>query len=102
MLASLYVYIVQCADDSFYTGVTNDLERRLEEHNRGTLTTSYTYPRRPVVLRWSLLVQGPNQAISLEKQLKGWTRAKKLALIEGQFDLLPELSLNKRERDKKC
>ena len=98
-----YTYIVQCSDESYYTGITNDLERRILEHNNGEDSKSYTYNRRPVVLRYYEHSTDVNQAIAREKQLKGWTRKKKEALFEQDFELLAELSKSKQVKveDKK-
>jgi putative endonuclease len=73
----LFVYILRCADGSYYISVTNNIERRLEEHSSGLTETCYTYPRRPVALLYQKEFQNPNEAIAFEKQIKGWTRAKK-------------------------
>lgn len=72
-----YVYIVQCCDGSYYTGVTNDLERRLWEHQEGYNKNCYTYTRRPVELKYSEHYHNINNAIAREKQLKGWSRKRK-------------------------
>ncbi len=69
--ANYYVYIVECADKSYYTGVTNNIEGRLWEHNAGINKTSYTYTRRPVILKYCENFQNIQQAISWEKQIKG-------------------------------
>ena len=87
-----YVYIVQCRDDTYYIGITNDIERRLWEHNTGYSKTSYTYPRRPVVLKYFEHFTDSMQAIYREKQLKGWDREKKEALFNEDWDLIKELS----------
>ncbi|MBK6963691.1 MAG: GIY-YIG nuclease family protein [Bacteroidales bacterium] len=92
MLKYLYVYIVNCSDNSFYTGVTNDVERRLKEHNEGINPDCYTYSRRPVELVYYEYFSDYNQAISFEKKIKGWSRAKKQALIFGDWDYLKILS----------
>lgn len=86
----LRVYILQCSDESYYTGVTNDLERRLKEHQEGLNPTSYTHSRRPIVLKWYSELSSPSQAIALEKQIKGWTRKKKEALINNNWNKLKE------------
>ena len=93
-----YVYILQCADDSFYTGITNNLERRMNEHNSGFSESSYTYSRRPLKLVYTEKFQYPNVAISREKQIKRWSRAKKIALINDEINLLKELA--KKDFDK--
>ncbi|MES2426754.1 MAG: GIY-YIG nuclease family protein [Bacteroidota bacterium] len=87
-----YVYILLCSDNSYYTGVTNDLDRRVIEHETGESNTSYTFKRRPLKLVFCELFSDVNQAIAFKKQVKGWRRAKKEALINGDWDSLPELA----------
>jgi len=87
-----YVYILQCADDSFYTGVTNDVERRLFEHNTSP-KRSYISTRKPINLVWVSDELAIQDAIMLEKQIKGWRREKKIALINAEYEKLPELSV---------
>ncbi|MBR10568.1 MAG: hypothetical protein CMP48_23155 [Rickettsiales bacterium] len=89
---SYTVYILECSDKSYYVGVTNDIEHRLWEHHSGYNSKSYTFSRRPVKLVFQEHFRDINHAISFEKQIKGWRRAKKEALIKGNWDLLPELS----------
>ena len=95
------VYILGCADESLYTGKTVDLERRLWEHEHG-LGGGYTKFRRPVRLLWADVFPTEEQAYVAARKIKGWTRAKKWALIKGDFGLLHELakSTEKREREK--
>ena len=87
-----YVYILKCSDDSYYVGVTNDFERRVIEHNTGINKKAYTYSRRPVQLLYQNYFTDINEAIAFEKQIKGWTRAKKEALIKGAWDELIRLA----------
>ena len=87
-----YVYIVECTDKSYYTGVTNDLDRRLEEHNSGRNPKSFTFKRRPVVLRYFDRFQYINDAIAWEKQLKGWSRKKKEALFQHNWEEIKALA----------
>lgn len=87
-----YVYILLCADKSYYTGVTSDLEKRLYEHQSGHDENCYTFSRRPVVLKYFAEFQDINDAIAREKQVKGWSRKKKEALIVGHYDELVWLS----------
>ncbi len=94
-MKTMYVYILECSDKSYYTGVTNNAEKRVEEHNIGIDRNSYTYTRRPVKLVFFEKFVNSLQAIQFEKQLKGWSRNKKEALINNQLDLLPELSKSK-------
>ncbi len=85
-MKTYFTYILKCSDGSFYTGVTNDLDARLSGHQRGLITTSYTFSRRPVKMVYTQEFYDPNEAIALEKQIKGWSRRKKIALIEGRID----------------
>lgn len=77
------VYILRCNDESYYTGVTNDIELRLEEHHHGVDNKCYTYPRHPVQLVFYEEFGDINDAIGREKQIKKWSRAKKEALFRG-------------------
>jgi putative endonuclease len=79
-----FVYILHCSDDSFYTGMTNNILRRKQEHDDGIDEGAYTADRRPLELVWMEEHKYVNNAIAREKQIKGWSRAKKFALIEGK------------------
>jgi putative endonuclease len=92
-----YVYILKCGDDSYYTGVTNNLEKRIKEHETGTDPNSYTFHRRPVTLFHAEIFHDINQAIAFEKQIKGWSRKKKEALANRDSEKLKELSACKNE-----
>lgn len=94
MIKNYFVYIVECKDGSFYTGVTSELEKRINEHN-SDFYKGYTSSRLPVKLVYSTRFTNINDAINAEKQIKGWSRAKKEALIIGDFDLLKKLSKSK-------
>jgi predicted GIY-YIG superfamily endonuclease len=87
-----YVYIIECNDQSFYTGLTNDLLKRFEEHCDGIYPECYTFKRRPLVLKYYETIPFLNDAVGREKQLKGWSKAKKIALIESNFHKLTLLS----------
>jgi len=76
-----YTYILRCADDTLYTGWTNDLEKRLAAHNAG-LGAKYTKPRRPVALVYWEVHETKEEAMRREFRIKRLTRAEKLALIE--------------------
>jgi len=91
-----FVYILMCSDDSYYTRITNDPNRRLNEHQAG-VPGSYTYSRRPVELVFLAKFTEPSMAIKFEKQVKGWSRKKKEALIQRNWDRLKELSECKNE-----
>ena len=86
-----WVYILRCSNGSYYVGSTSDLERRIAEHQDGTYC-GWTARRRPVELVFANQTDSHDQAFRLEHQIKGWSRAKKEALIAGDFDLLVELS----------
>ena len=94
-----YTYILKCSDGSYYTGMTNNLDIRITEHNEGLDPTTYTFSRRPVVLVFCEMFNDVNQAIAFEKQIKGWSRKKKKAIIANEWHKLPELSKNKVARD---
>ena len=79
-----WVYMLRCADRSFYVGHTDNLEQRLAQHRQGTFTTCYTYPRRPVDLVYSGF-PSREEALAMERRVKGWNRAKKTALIAGNW-----------------
>ncbi len=110
MQHNYFVYILRCADGKYYVGVTNDVDRRFAEHQEGYDPAGFTYSRRPVELvlvEWYQYIQ---HAIEREKQLKGWSRKKKEALITGDETALsfhalayerrtfPPLSAEERKR----
>ena len=98
-MKSYYVYILLCNDKSYYTGITNNPGKRVWEHHEGLIKGCYTHGRRPVKLVFQENFQNVNQAIAAEKQIKGWSRKKKEALILGRFDDLPKLSRSKQPSD---
>ena len=88
---AFHTYILRCADGSYYVGHTEDLEHRLAEHQAGT-TGGYTARRRPVMLLWTQSFQTREEAFAAERQLKGWSRAKKEAMIAGDWGLVSILA----------
>lgn len=88
----IYLYILKCNDDSLYVGVTNNLDKRLVEHNIGINKDAYTYSRRPVELIFHEMFTDFNLAFEWETKIKKWSRAKKIALINGKIHLLKDLS----------
>jgi len=90
-----YVYILKCSDKTYYTGVTSNLNKRLTEHKYGKHPESYTYSRRPLSLEFYAEFTDINLAIQSEKQIKKWSRAKKEALINNEFEKLPNLAKKK-------
>jgi putative endonuclease len=87
------MYILQCADGSYYTGSANDLDFRLSQHHAGE-GANFTRKRRPVKLVYYELFDRIDEAFNREKQVQGWSRKKKEALIHRNRDKLPELSRN--------
>ena len=87
-----FVHILRCSDGSYYTGVTNNIDRRMYEHETGFDRKAYTFKRRPLTLVFQESFNDINQAMAFEKQIKGWKRSKKEAIINGDWHLLPELS----------
>ncbi|WP_419704878.1 GIY-YIG nuclease family protein [Promicromonospora sp. NFX87] len=85
------MYILRCADGSFYVGSTVDLERRLGQHDAGQ-GAAYTRRRRPVQLVYCEDFPRIDDAYLREKQVQGWSRAKRLALVEGRLHDLPRLA----------
>jgi predicted GIY-YIG superfamily endonuclease len=90
--AMAHTYILRCVDDSYYVGSTIDLERRLWQHNHDPDGPVYTRRRRPVTLAWAAEFASIAEAFAYEKQVQGWSRAKREALINGNFGLLPDLA----------
>src|SRR6476620_724662 len=87
-----YVYILKCSDNSYYTGVTSNLEGRLFQHETGSYPKCYTATRLPVQLVFWERFYHPMHAIGFEKQVKRWSRKKKEALIERNWDRIKELA----------
>ena len=87
-----FVYILLCSDNSYYTGMTDHIEKRLNEHEDGVYPKAYTFKRRPIKLVFHEMFPDARQAAAFEKQVKGWNRKKKEAIINGDWFLLPELS----------
>jgi putative endonuclease len=90
-----YMYILRCVDGSYYTGSTIDLIRRLNQHNTGE-GANHTANRLPVVLVYVEVYVETKRAFWREKQIQGWSRAKKEALIENKRQLLPKLARRKK------
>lgn len=94
-----WVYILRCSDKSYYVGTTRwiDPDRRLSEHRLGVSAAAYTASRRPVELVFAEYFERVSEAVALERQIKGWSRAKKEALIARDFDRLKILSRNRQD-----
>lgn len=99
-IANGFMYILQSNDGSFYTGSTNDLARRIEQHKNGE-GAEYTKLHSPVKLVYYETFERVDLAFEREKQVQKWSRAKKIALIKSDFELLKKLSKSKSEGEPK-
>jgi tRNA/rRNA methyltransferase len=88
---SFWTYVLRCVDGSYYVGHTDDLAARIGAHQSG-LIKRYTQTRRPVTYVWSQEFAERDEAFRAERQIKGWSRAKKEALIRGDWDAVQLLS----------
>nr|MCW2728313.1 excinuclease subunit [Aeromicrobium sp.] len=93
-----WVYILECSDSSYYVGSTRTLESRLWQHQEG-LGGAYTSQRLPVRLVYACEFATVSEAWGVERKLHGWSRAKREALIRGDFAALPNLSRNRQARE---
>jgi predicted GIY-YIG superfamily endonuclease len=96
-MKDFFVYLLQCSDGSFYTGHTDDLEKRLYEHQMNYYEC-YTSTRLPVSLVFYMTFCSRSEALAAERQIKGWSRIKKQALIEGNFNKICTLSRARRPK----
>ena len=87
-----HVYILKCSDGTYYTDFTSNLETKIELHQSGKREELYTYERRPVQLVFSSEFNIPVFAIAAKKQIGRWSKAKKEALINGEFQMLSQLT----------
>jgi putative endonuclease len=93
-----WMYILQCSDGSYYVGSTVDVEKRVWQHQQGE-GAKYTSKRLPVELVFAEEFPRIDEAFQREKQVQGWSRAKKEALIRGDYDALPDLSSSKSDKE---
>ena len=93
-----FVYILECSDGSYYTGHTVDIDARISSHKLGTIKQCYTYIRRPIKVAYVEEFPTRDEAFGAERQIKGWCRRKKQALINGEFYLLKYLSNNNHKK----
>ncbi|WP_082444213.1 TrmH family RNA methyltransferase [Sphingomonas sp. Leaf242] len=94
---TFWAYVVRCADNSYYTGHTDNLERRIGQHNLGEIS-GYTQTRRPVTLMWCQDFGSRQEALAAEFQVKGWSRRKKEALAREDWADLHDAAIPPRER----
>jgi putative endonuclease len=100
-MGGVYVYMLRCADGSYYVGSAtgDDLGPRIDQHNAGA-HKGYTFTRRPVVLVWSEYFDRITDGITAERQLKGWSRAKKEALIKSDWESVSKFARRRAGRAK--
>ena len=94
---SFWVYVLRCADRRYYTGHTDNLDRRIAEHQHGGFC-DFTSRRRPVELMWSESFGSRLEALEAERRIKPWSRAKKEALFVGDWAALSHFARPPRER----
>lgn len=92
---TFWAYLLHCADGSYYCGQTDNLEGRIGQHMQGTIA-GHTRNRRPVKLIWCQEFPSRIEALEAERRIKGWTRAKKEALIRGDWEALSLLARNRQ------
>lgn len=90
-----WIYIIKCSDNTYYTGVTSNLDGRMDKHHSGFYPNCYTASRRPLELAFYAEFTNIKIAIQKEKQIKKWSRAKKEALINEEYDSLINLAKKK-------
>lgn len=99
ILVTFWTYILRCADGSYYTGHTDNLEKRIGEHQAGACS-GYTAERRPLELAWSQECATREEALAAELQIKGWSRKKKEAMMRGDWKSVSQLAKKKFSRKK--
>jgi len=95
---AFWTYMLRCSDGLYYTGHTEDLDVRLAQHQQGFFRTCWTYKRRPVELVWSESFPTRDEALTAERMVGGWSRAKKEALIRGDWKGVSFYARSPRER----
>ena len=98
LVVPFWVYILGCGDGSYYVGHTDNLQERMHQHGAGEFA-GYTKSRRPVTLLFSQEFATRDDAFAAERQVKGWNRKKKEALIRGDWDELRRLSRARKRKD---
>jgi putative endonuclease len=94
------IYILRCADGSYYTGITRrSVDERVSEHAQGLIKSCYTETRLPVELVFSEYYERIDEAVAAERRIKGWSRAKKEAMMRGDFAAVSALAKRKRKPD---
>ena len=91
-----WMYILHCADGSYYTGHTDNLDKRIQEHHAGAIPSCYTFKRRPLSLAFSQDFPTREEALASEQQIKGWSRKKKEAMMKGDWAEVSRLAQSAR------
>ncbi|MBQ1783710.1 MAG: GIY-YIG nuclease family protein [Gammaproteobacteria bacterium] len=99
---AFWVYILRCADASYYTGHTDNLEQRLAQHHAGAFATCYTFMRRPLTLVFTQDWAIREEALAAEQQIKGWSRKKKEAMMQGDWAEVSRLAHSKTPPPSNC
>lgn len=89
---AFWVYLLKCSDDSFYVGHTDNIELRIAQHNAGAFPGCYTFNRRPLHMVFTQDFPTREEALAMERRVKGWSRAKKNALIKGDWAEISRLA----------
>tara|TARA_R110001583_G_scaffold65796_1_gene189893 strand:+ start:1944 stop:2252 length:309 start_codon:yes stop_codon:yes gene_type:complete len=92
-----YIYILECSDGSYYTGHTESLEKRLAQHHQAYFHECYTARHLPVTLVYQASFNTRDEALTIERQIKGWSRKKKIALINDDWVEISRLSKPKQK-----
>jgi len=93
---SFWVYLLECSDGSYYTGHTDDLEARIDQHACGSIPSCYTYKRRPFSMVFSQPFETREEALAAERQIEGWGRGKKSAMIRGDWTEVSRLAQSRQ------
>ena len=91
---SFWLYILKCVDQSYYTGHTDSLEARLAQHESGAISNCYTATRRPVELVYAVAFVSREEALTAERQVKGWSRRKKEAMMRDDWQMVSRLAIS--------
>ena len=97
MQNQFYVYILKCKNNEYYVGYTDNIDQRLSEHHLGSVSNCYTKSRRPLELMFLQVFDTRDAAFHAERQIKGWSRAKKEALIESNWEKIKKLNAMQKE-----
>jgi putative endonuclease len=97
-MLDFYVYILLCNDGSFYTGHTDNIEVRISQHGQRLYPRCYTATRLPVKVVFVQEISSRAEALEAERQIKNWSRKKKQALIDGDFEAIKALTISGMRR----